>query len=319
MRDSRAPLRATTPAVAPAAAAPKLVAVATAAPNPKPGSTSPPTDISEYLCDLPPVPTVAVRVMHLVDDPDTSSQILARTIAADQAIAFKVLQMANSAYYGQGRQILTLSQAVTVLGQRTIRSLVLLYSIPASLQRGGKTSNEEKALWEHSVGTAIAARVAGRVLGGGDPETMFIAGLMHDIGKSLLLFKSPEAMSEVLYSAWPPGGNSGKETERSRFGFDHEEIGGRVLEEWDMPGLFIAAARWHHAPTLAGEHHRTVRIVALANRITHHLGLGGPSDPMAWTEVLAAGEGLGLAPGQLESIAVETVNQLTAERTLYDL
>lgn len=96
-----------------------LTATSAASPAPAREVRTPPTDISEYMVDLPPVPTVAVKVMHLVDDPDTSSQTLARTIAADQAISFKVLQMANSAYYGQGRQILTLSQAVTVLGQRS--------------------------------------------------------------------------------------------------------------------------------------------------------------------------------------------------------
>ena len=296
-----------------------LTATSAASPMPAREVRTPPTDISEYLVDLPPVPTVAVKVMHLVDDPDTSAQTLARTIAADQAISFKVLQMANSAYYGQGRQILTLSQAVTVLGQRTIRSLVLLYSIPASLKRGGKTGPEEAALWEHSVGTALAARLLAGAAGGLDAEAMFAAGLLHDIGKSILLIKSPAGMAEVLYSAWPPGGNTGKEIEKSRFGFDHEEIGGRILDEWQMPALFSSAARWHHAPALAGDQHRPVRVVAVANRIAHHLGLGGPADPVAWPDVLALAEPLGLHAGQLETTAVETVNQLTAERSLYDL
>lgn len=306
----RAPLaRPTTTSAAPAPPA----AAPTRATN------TPPTDITDYMIDLPAVPMVAVKVMQLVDDPDTSSQTLARTIASDQAIAFKVLQMANSAYYGQGRQILTLSQAVTVLGQRTIRSLVLLYSIPASLQRGGKTGPEEKALWEHAVGTALAARLLGKATGGLDPEAMFAAGLLHDIGKSILLIKAPAGMAEVLYAAWPPGGNTGKEIEKSRFGFDHEEIGGRLLDEWQMPALFVAAARWHHAPALAGEQHRAVRVITVANRIAHHLGFGGPADPVAWSDVLALAEPLGLHAGQLETIAVETVNQLTAERSLYDL
>lgn len=320
MRESQAPLRATAARNSASGTTPKLTVVSSpAAPDTTPALKPPPTDISDYLLDLPPVPEVAVRVMHLVDDPDTSSQVLARTIASDQAIALKVLQMANSAFYGQGRRILTLSQAVTVLGQRTIRSLVLLYSIPASLKRGGKTSEEEKSLWEHASGAAIAARVTGRTVGGVDPETLFIAGLLHDVGKNLLLLKSPEAMAEVLYSSWPAGGTGGRDTERSRFGFDHTEIGGRVLEAWGLPPFFSAVARWHHEPTLAGEHHRAVRLVALANRITHHLGLGGPSDPMAWSDVLEVGDNLGLAGGQLETIAVETVNHLTSEKALYNL
>jgi putative nucleotidyltransferase with HDIG domain len=275
--------------------------------------------IDEYLVDLPPIPMVALKVMHLVDDPTTNALELARTIASDQAIAFKVLQLANSSYYGYRRQIMTLTQAIAVLGVRTIRSLVLLYSVPASLKRGGRTGPQEKALWEHSVGTALTARLLAQKAGNTDPEVMFVAGLLHDLGKSILLFKQPEDMSRLLYDAWPPGGMIGMEAEKKRFGFDHADIGARVLEEWTFPTPYVEATRRHHQPEFSGEYAWETRLVAAADRVSHHLGLGAPADPAAWRDAVALGEALGLEAGKIELVAVTALNQLTAERALYDL
>lgn len=275
--------------------------------------------ISDYLVDLPPMPMVALKVMHLVDDPNTNTLELARTIASDQAIAFKVLQLANSSYYGYRRQIMTLTQAIAVLGVRTIRSLVLLYSIPASLKRGGRTGPQEKSLWEHAVGTALSARLLAQKAGNADPEMAFVAGLLHDLGKNILLFKEPEEMSRALYDAWPPGGTIGMDDERKRFGFDHAEIGGRVLEEWTFPAAYVEIARRHHHPEFSGEHAWETRLVAAANRISHHLGLGAPADPAAWPDAVRLGEALGIEAARIEQVAVATLNQLTTERALYDL
>jgi putative nucleotidyltransferase with HDIG domain len=275
--------------------------------------------LGDYLVDLPPMPMVALKVMHLVDDPTTNTLELARTIAADQAITFKVLQLANSSYYGYRRQIMTLTQAIAVLGVRTIRSLVLLYSIPASLKRGGRTGPQEKALWEHSVGTALTARLLAQKAGNTDPEMAFVAGLLHDLGKSILLFKEPDEMSRVLYDAWPPGGTIETDDEKKSFGFDHAEVGARVLEEWTFPVPYVEAARRHHQPEFSGDYAWETRLVAAANRISHHLGLGAPADPAAWQDAVRLGEALGLEDGKIELVAVTALNQLTAERALYDL
>ncbi len=275
--------------------------------------------IDEYLVDLPAIPAIAIKVLHLVEDPNTSGNDLTHALSADQAITYKVLQLANSAYYGMSRQIDSLKQAVSILGMMTIRSLVLLYSVPASLKRGGKTGAEESALWEHAMGVAIVSRSLAARAGGLEPERLFLAGMLHDIGKTVLLLRAPDRMSEVLYAAWPPGGSAGIRAERSTFGFDHEQIGERVLNHWTFPALFPAAARRHHDPDKAEGFETEVRIVAAANHLAHHMGLGGPADPDAWGRAVSMGEILGLDAAVLEEVSVAALNQITAERKLYDI
>jgi HD-like signal output (HDOD) protein len=275
--------------------------------------------LDDFLVDLPPIPAVALKVLHLTEDPDSSAELLAHTIASDPAITIKVMQFSNSAYYGNRRQVTTLRQAVQILGLEVIRSLVLLFSIPASLKGSPRTVSEEKALWEHALAVGVAARLMGRKLPGLNSEGLFLAGFLHDVGKSVLLLKSPDKMVEALGASWPPGGSVGLDVERRSFGFDHSQVGSRVLDEWTFPDLYVQTTLGHHGPAADSQFAAETRVVAAANRVAHSLGLGGPADPRAWEEALAMAEGMRITAEELEALAVTTVNHVTSERELYGL
>lgn len=195
--------------------------------------------------DLPAMPAVAGRIFRMVDNPDTDATDIAQAISMDPTLTAKVLKSANSSYYSPTTPITNLSQAVARMGLRALRNVVVIECLPLKGKSGEAANPLASGLWEHAVATAIGARiVAGRVVGC-SPDDAFVAGLLHDIGKSaLLLFKQteyPEVIRQVQ-----EGGGSFAEIEKARWGFDHADVGAAVLRLWQLPDVFVEGVRFHH-------------------------------------------------------------------------
>lgn len=230
--------------------------------------------IVEAVNDLPMMPHIVVKIMELTEDPGATAQDIGNIISQDQSLTAKILRMANSAYYGYSRRIGTVTEAIVVLGFAAIRSLVLTASMSDLLNReveGYALGPGE--LWNHSLGTAIAARWIARKTCYGKPEVAYTAGLLHDVGKVILNKHVKEAYVDVL-----------EEVQRARMpfcdtedvilGFNHADVGGRVARKWKLPREIIEAISLHHKP---GEAERDVElsaIVHVADVVCATVGLG---------------------------------------------
>jgi putative nucleotidyltransferase with HDIG domain len=204
--------------------------------------------IISRLKDLPTLPQVVARIMQIVSNPMTSAADLNEVIAVDQALTAKVLRLANSAYYGFPKEITTIPQAVVILGFNTIRNLALSVSVHKMLFEGKeRTHFSPREFWKHSVGTAVASKLLAKRIGFKAEENAFTAGLLHDIGKSLLervdhaaFIACIEASRETKRALW--------EVEQERLGVDHAALGGRLAENWNLPGDLRGAIERHHLP-----------------------------------------------------------------------
>ncbi|MBT9548879.1 MAG: HDOD domain-containing protein [Candidatus Sericytochromatia bacterium] len=196
--------------------------------------------------ELPEVPQTALRVIQLLNDPDTDVASLADVISSDQALTAKVLRLCNSAYYGLSRKVTTISEAVMIIGFSSIKSLVMMITTQSTLNKGllGYKLNAGY-FWEHSIGAAEISRYLAVQLKHREPEECFIAGLIHDIGKMVLnqyalpeVYKATNLHQKEQIPVY--------EAEQQILSFDHAAIGGALAERWNFPPMLVESIRRHH-------------------------------------------------------------------------
>ncbi|EAT14193.1 HDOD domain-containing protein [Desulfuromonas acetoxidans] len=190
--------------------------------------------------DLPPMPIVAVKVLELLQDPDTSVKKLAETISLDSAVSARMLKIANSAMYGLSRQVTTLQNALVILGERTVRSLVLASSMSSVNKSFGLL---EKMLWEESIGCALAARYFSSKLDHVNGEEAFMAGLFSNLGKIVRNNNDSERYQELVEAVYNGAGDY-LTLEQEVFSNPYSLVGAAVLDSWKIAPLLVEVV--HH-------------------------------------------------------------------------
>jgi putative nucleotidyltransferase with HDIG domain len=224
--------------------------------------------------DLPlTVSDVLAQVITECDNADASVSSLARIMAADQALAAMVLKLANSAYYGYARRIESLPDAVVLLGFASVKNLAITASITRLLATDKDDLSEiRQGIFEHSLATAVGARILGRTrrVSG---EKAFVAGLLHDLGLIILVCYAKDRF-RTLRAASEERGVSIEDVEEEILGFTHAELGARVAAEWQFPPALCDALRHHHAPQLAESDRTLSHAVHLADWVAKRLSIG---------------------------------------------
>lgn len=229
--------------------------------------------------DLPALPAIAGQVMQKVSDPDTTSKQLQDIISMDQALAARVLKIANSAFFGCSRRINRLTDAINIMGFNSIKSLVMTSVLGDLFKSFGLT---EKLLWEHSIGCAAACRQIARSVRYPGVEEAFLAGLMHDLGKVVLNLRQPERMFEIFQDVYnQPGTCTFRDLEMKEFGFDHAQVGRLMARKWNFADEIEEAIGCHHDPSRAKIMPVLANIVNLGNALCHRLEIGPTRDPEA--------------------------------------
>jgi HD-like signal output (HDOD) protein len=203
--------------------------------------------IAQGIFDLPTLPTVVAKIVELVDNPRTNASTLARLISTDPALTARMLKLANSAYYGFPRRIGTINLAIVVLGFNTVRDMAVSASLVERFNLEYEGHDLMADFWEHSIGTAIAARMITRM---GNHRTVgeaFVAGLLHDIGRLVIARYLPdefleiqEELSKQELPLWT--------IEMDILGMSHAEIGGSLTSKWNIPEPISEAINFHHLP-----------------------------------------------------------------------
>ena len=228
--------------------------------------------------DIPAMPEVAQKVMHMLGDPRTTNTSLGQALSSDMSMASRVLQMANSPFFGTRQKISSISQAIFILGHSALRSLIITVCTKGIFKNPGLM---EKKIWEHSLATAVGARLVAKKTGLMDADEAFLGGLLHDSGRMILavVYRNDyQLIFEKFYNGRLPP-ESVLEAEKQEFGFDHAEIGSRVIAKWRLPNVFARICRRHHVNNQQvleqAESPNAVALVGLANLMSHRLGLGG--------------------------------------------
>lgn len=232
-----------------------------------------PQELIANLGDLPPLPQVAAQVLRLAADPDSTTESLQKVISTDQALTSQILKISNSAMFGMMREVKTLTQAIMTLGFSTIKSVVIASSAKNLYGRGG-AGLQERLMWEHALVTALSGRAFARAVRYPRSEEVFLAGLMHDIGKSVMGIKFPERYGALVRQVYNEGIDL-LDVELDTFGFDHTMVGEALLNSWNIASSLEHAVRWHHSPSQApADDGPIASLVALGNSLAIERGVG---------------------------------------------
>jgi putative nucleotidyltransferase with HDIG domain len=200
--------------------------------------------ITSTIGELPASPAIVSAVMGLTADLNASVEELGVVLAADATLTAKVLKLSNSSFYGRSRSVSSLREAILILGFYTLRSMVIASSTHSLYSRKDNAKFGQK-LWDHSLACGMASRMVARQIRHSRIEEIFIAGLLHDIGKMILGQKLMGIYDQVVKEV-EKSGQCFHEVEFAKLGFNHAELGASVLDKWNFPRELVEGVQHHH-------------------------------------------------------------------------
>lgn len=232
----------------------------------------------QSLDDVPTMPFIVHEVNTALKNDKLDARMLARIVEKDQGVVSQLLRFANSAHYGQTREVKTPDQAIVVLGYREVTDIVVSLSLIKGFKFPDQTSGLSQIdFWGHSFAVGTLARQIAEVVDLGRTEDVFIAGIMHDFGKFVCNLLCPSAYHETLAEVIE-NKTMLESVEETRLGIHHRKVGGQVGRLWDLPDLVRNAMRLHDAwkyPSIESPvERRALACIHAADRLVRAAGLG---------------------------------------------
>lgn len=221
---------------------------------------------------IPPLPEVIVRVIAALNDENTKLEELEKLLRCDPVLVARMLAMVNSPWYGIRRPVRTVKDAIVLLGYQNLRSMVMITSTSKFMRQDFSCyGHDDKGLWRHSVAVAAAARELALMLGEGETaaEELFVAALLHDIGKMVLSKYLAETPPDEIQSY-----DSITAAEQEILGMTHAEAGDLVAGKWNLTSVVHSVIANHHEDAVEVLNSRHVAIVRLSDALGHELGTG---------------------------------------------
>ena len=218
------------------------------------------------------MPHVVLQLMDALSDENVGIGELARIIESDQALASKVLSLANSAYYGFRQQITTVERAAVLIGFQELQMLALGAGLSDVFDvRKVPSGFDGEGLWLHCFAVSWLARELALVTDYAVPGEAMIAGLLHDLGKLVLATHLSDEFSKILDLVNQGVPYHQAEAQVKIF---HTNVGYWLAKRWDLPEMYQEAIRYHHAPSPSLPYYQITYLVYLANRVAKSLGFG---------------------------------------------
>lgn len=242
--------------------------------------------IQSYMKDMkaiPALPDVYFKVKKAFENPSISVEYIANAIRLDQSLTLSILRLANSPFFGFRNKISSISQAVMLIGLREIYSLVLSISVmgvfPAEDDEGEQLF-PLRAFWEHSLAVAVTARFLAKRIRHPKPEELFVAGLIHDIGKIVEKMYLEEEFIGICRKVKSEQ-RIFREVEEEVLGFHHAHVGSILAENWNFPPMLCQITECHHSPDTIEDPELldAVAVVHVADALVKAMGLGWSGDP----------------------------------------
>jgi len=189
-------------------------------------------------------------------------------VGKDTALTTRLLKLVNSAYFGLPRKVDTVTRAVNMIGMRELRNLTMAASAAEVFSRIPGNLIDMAAFWQHSVYCGLLARNFARRCNVLHSERLFTAGLLHDVGRLLMLTKLPDQVGEAE-SLRLQSDRCICDIERELMEFDHAEAGQALLQHWNMPDNLCTSVLYHHNPQDAHNAHLESALLHIADQVTH--------------------------------------------------
>lgn len=220
---------------------------------------------------LPPLPGSVFRILELLRDPNVTTNALATAVGYDPLLAARLLRLANSSYYSRQRNVTTIHKAIDTIGTKALYDAVMLGVAANTFSKEIEGSTVGRAIWEHSIAVALLSREISQIMDLQGTENAFICGLLHDIGKFILLkadVKCFTALSQRIEE------DEMMMSEERHFGVNHTEVGVLMARRWGLPDEISSAILHHHNPTRASQAIVIAHIINASDLIAGANGYG---------------------------------------------
>ncbi|HMB32099.1 MAG TPA: HDOD domain-containing protein, partial [Desulfohalobiaceae bacterium] len=255
------------------------------------------------------LPDIYYRVIEAIHDPNRSIADISDIVGKDPALSAKVLQLVNSSFYSLLQEVDTLTRSLALIGTNQLMTIVTGVSVVSIFKNISSRLLNMRLFWEHSVACGIVARLLANYLPGVvNSERYFVAGLLHDLGRLIMVQTIPEEYS-VIFDQSDKQNQNLSQLEEHKFGFDHAQVGAFLAEKWNLPLSLEKMIRYHHQPAEQSQNLDPM-IVYMANLIVTGLDIGSSGE--FYVPVLQTGiwEQLQLSQSILEPLVVQLDHQL---------
>jgi HD-like signal output (HDOD) protein len=235
-------------------------------------------DLVDGTVSIPTIPTLLIEINDVLLAEDGTTSDAAEIVARDPAIAAKVLRLVNSPFYGLRAPVTGISLACSMLGLQTIRNAVIQATVLDRFADGPELAGfTAPSLWDHSFKAATAARLLAAATAmdiGMSRDDAYTGGLMHDIGKMVLLQSAPDEFARALRESRRRNTPLAR-IEKELFGFDHAHVAGLLAHRWKLPVCLQVAITNHHSPGGSPREWAQGLLIQAANTIAHEMTAGG--------------------------------------------
>jgi len=263
--------------------------------------------------DLVSLPDIALKLNTLCDDVNTTAQDIADVISMDAALTARLLQIVNSPFYNFPQKVDTITMAITIVGTAQLRDLAMATLVIQKFNKLPSNLISPETFWSHNIACATAARTIVMELGIKKSERVFVAGLLHDIGKLMMYLAHPDLSYEILKLARSNPSLDILELEEVAFGYNHAELGAALLSEWGLPDSLIEPVNYHHTPDQASSFAIEASVLHLANVVANDIeplseNLSGLTlDDKVWTILNSTSDHLSDITSVTQTIYNETI------------
>ncbi len=229
-----------------------------------------PHELAREVSTLFSLPDLVIRASAVMDSPTATAQDLIEVIELDANLALTVLRLSNSALYGGRGRIETLRHAVTLIGHNALRDLVLATAAVKVFRDIPAEFLDMETYWENSTTCGVLAGLIADYVHLRGGEALFLAGLLHSVGRLVFYVRRPKEYREVLRRVQMEGMSLG-DAEQSIFGFSHADLGAALLETWRVPEKLVVAVHFQLNPESAPCFDKEVAAVSLASDLAANL------------------------------------------------
>jgi len=220
----------------------------------------------ERLESLPPIPSIAQKILALKISTDAGESELFGLIEKDPTLMSKIIGLANSPLYATGRTILTLHDAEVLLGSKRVKMIALGFAMMSSISKHSKGLLNMDGLWKHSLLIAFAMDTLAKYMPADQrpaEDEIYLAGLLHDIGFLVLNHIDTHLCDQLCQRITAQPERTVEEIEAEMLDMNHCELGAELARHWGLPDTIVAVLRYHHAPN---ENSSTIQqpLIALA-------------------------------------------------------
>ena len=245
-------------------------------------STSPqairPKDLITGSTRVSSLPEIFIMINEVVNDPTSSFSDISRVVNLDTSLSARLLKIVNSSYYSFPSNIDTVTHAISIIGTEQLHDLALATTILANFKGIRDKQVNMNLFWRHSLGVAIIARNLAIHCREPNPERFYLAGIMHDIGRLIILENLPEESKEIMDRQREIGGIMWQ-IEREVMGFDHADVGAALAKHWNLPLSLEEIIGNHHNPGRSKRYPLETTLIHLADIIAKSMELGSSGDP----------------------------------------